>query len=131
MCLLQASCQGLLQLQIRCLQPMSPARHRPCLFAHANSNHLIKAKLQGEEEEEGSDLKKENFVLALSHLALLSSTLSNGNSIYGSCMGRSRSIRGSMHMNKLQSLHRCCPVQDVSWFQSVLAGYSLFFITIR
>ncbi len=47
---------------------MSPARHRPCLFAHANSNHLIKAKLQGEEEEEEeeeSDLKKENFVLAL------------------------------------------------------------------
>jgi hypothetical protein len=42
---------------------MSPARHRPCLFAHANSNHLIKAKLQGEEEEEEeeSDLKKENF----------------------------------------------------------------------
>jgi hypothetical protein len=35
------------------------------LFAHANSNHLIKAKLQGEEEEEESDLKKENFVLAL------------------------------------------------------------------
>jgi hypothetical protein len=34
------------------------------LFAHANSNHLINAKLQGEEEEE-SDLKKENFLLAL------------------------------------------------------------------
>jgi hypothetical protein len=37
------------------------------LFAHANSNHLINAKLQGEEEEEEeeSDLKKENFLLAL------------------------------------------------------------------
>jgi hypothetical protein len=48
---------------------MSPARHRPCFFAHANSNHLINAKLQGEEEEgeegEESDLKKENFLLAL------------------------------------------------------------------
>jgi hypothetical protein len=76
-------------------------------------------------------LKKENFLLALWHLALLSSTLSNGNSIYGSCMGRSRSIRRSMHMNKLQSLHSCCPVLDLSRFQSVLAGYLLFFITIR
>jgi hypothetical protein len=47
---------------------MSPARQRPCLFAHANSNHLINGKLQGEEEEEEeeeSDLKKENFLLAL------------------------------------------------------------------
>jgi hypothetical protein len=35
------------------------------LFAHANSNHLINAKIQGEEEEEESDLKKENFLLAL------------------------------------------------------------------
>jgi hypothetical protein len=67
-------------------------------------------------------LKKENFLLALWHLALLSSILSNGNSIYGSWMGQSRSIRGSMHMNKLQCLHNsCCPVLDLSRFQSVLA----------
>jgi hypothetical protein len=35
------------------------------LFSHANSNHLINAKLQGEEEEEESDLKKKKFLLAL------------------------------------------------------------------